>query len=202
VRVTAARDIVPAPANLSSVFRCESLPKETGVLRRTSKSTASRLELGVIPSTTRFPPRRLSQRVFKRGTVARHDLHGTVRAHKYATVGFATQRGVRGSFSFALGMFAFNTSVETTPCAFGSNSRNGCGSTAASGSNACHWIMPGNFPPGLAQHPSAPCPDMPGTHFPTADHPATGHRPERRHAQLPACALPHSQASHPSSRAI
>ena len=52
---------------------------------------------GVIASSTRLSPRLQSQRVFRRGISARQSPHSAVRAHRYATAGLATQRGLRGS---------------------------------------------------------------------------------------------------------
>ncbi|MCC7221988.1 MAG: hypothetical protein IT490_14810 [Candidatus Contendobacter sp.] len=59
------------------------------------KMTAFRSASGSIVNNTRLFSFFASQRVFSNGTVARQAefLHVTVRAHKYATVGFATQRG-------------------------------------------------------------------------------------------------------------
>ena len=90
-------DMVPPPATLSAALRCAVVPVGSGTLRRTEKSMPFRSTLTAISSNTRFPSFLQSQRVFSSGIVARHDLQGTVRAQRYATVGLTTQRGSLGS---------------------------------------------------------------------------------------------------------
>src|SRR4029077_8036594 len=55
-----------------------------------------------IRSNTRLLRLLANQRVFRSGMVARPFLHFTVRAHRYATAGFASHRGHSGSPSHVL----------------------------------------------------------------------------------------------------
>src|SRR5206468_10603088 len=91
-----ARDMVPGPIRLSCSRRWAALPPLTGTLFSMPKTAPVFSAFGAIVRSTRFLPSFFlqSQRVLRRGTVARQFLHVTVRAHRYATVGLATQRGL------------------------------------------------------------------------------------------------------------
>ena len=90
-----ARDIVPAPSFLSCSRFWAALPPRSGTL--CSIENVTPVPSGVDSSMSRI---RLlfvlqSHSVLSSGIVARQFLQVTVRAHRYATVGFATQRGLK-----------------------------------------------------------------------------------------------------------
>lgn len=95
---TPDRLIVPAPIRLSCSRRCAGLPSPVGTSTSSPNTTPVLSAFGAIVNRTRLAPFFASQPVFSSGIVARHPLQRTVRAHRYATVGVATQRGFRGSF--------------------------------------------------------------------------------------------------------
>ena len=90
--------------------------------RSSSKSTPLPSSRGAIASRTRLPPRLQSQSVFRSGTSARQCPHSAVRAQRYATVGLATQRGLRGSSRSRGSSAALSASTDTLPCASGARS--------------------------------------------------------------------------------
>lgn len=92
------RLIVPAPTRRSWSRRRAALPSPRGTSTSTPKATPAFSAFAAIVSRTRLAPFLASQRVLSSGTVARQPLQRAVRAHRYATAGFATQRGLRGSF--------------------------------------------------------------------------------------------------------
>ena len=129
-QVAPARLIVPAPRRRSCSRRCAALPPLRGGFASTPKATPPSPS-GSIVSRTRLPSFRHSQRVLSSGTRARQFLQATVRAQRVATVGFATQRGLRGSFSQASSRPAFRAPRRGRPSASVSSSRNGRFSQAA-----------------------------------------------------------------------
>ena len=80
------RLVVPSP--LPAAFADAASPPSS-----TPNTTPVPVAFGSIVNRTRFPGRRHSQRVFNSGSSARHRLHSTVRAQRYAAAGFATHRG-------------------------------------------------------------------------------------------------------------
>ena len=119
------RLIVPAPNRLSPSRRCAALPRACGTPASTPKTTPVLSALGVMVSSTRLLSFLHSQRVLSSGTVARQLLQRTVRAHRYATVGFATQRGLRGSLRYTASNPSFNGPALVSPSASGSSSTRG-----------------------------------------------------------------------------
>ena len=92
--------IVPAPSSRSCSRFCAALPLPSGTSCLTSNVTpVSEFEEFPVSRvrSTRFVGFLHSQRVLSRGTSARQPLQRTVRAHKYATGGFAIQRGLASS---------------------------------------------------------------------------------------------------------
>lgn len=118
------RLIVPPPSSRSCARRRAAAWSAAG----TPKTTPVRSPFGVIVRRTRFVPFFASQRVLSNGIVARHPLQRAVRAHRYATVGVATQRGLRRSPRYAASNSRFSGSASTSPAASGSSSRRGRGS--------------------------------------------------------------------------
>ena len=104
--------------------------------RSSAKSTPLPSSRGVIASRTRLPPRLQSQRVFRSGTSARQPPHSAVRAQRYATVGLATQRGLRGSSRERGSRAALSALADTLPCASGARSAGGRGAKRFGGSGA------------------------------------------------------------------
>src|SRR6266566_5721313 len=93
-QVTPERDIVPPAIFLSCSRFCAALPfANEGASFCIPKVTPVLLAFGSIVSTTRLLSFLLSQRVLRRGTVARQFLQETVRAQRYATVGLLSTIG-------------------------------------------------------------------------------------------------------------
>src|SRR3989337_488087 len=95
-------DIVPAPIRLSCSRRCAVLPPFAGTFVSIPNTTPVLSGFGSIVRSTRFLSLLQSQRVLRRGIVARQFLHFTVRAQRYATVGLAIHRGFRLSARYSL----------------------------------------------------------------------------------------------------
>ena len=127
------RLMVPAPSRSSPA----PLPGPSPSPSRTkSKSTPLPSSRGAIASRTRLPPRLQSQSVFRSGISARQSPHSAVRAQRYATVGLATQRGLRGSSRERGSSAALSASTDTLPCGSGARSTGGRGGKRFGGSGA------------------------------------------------------------------
>ena len=72
-------------------------PSSPATSRATPNVTPAPSARGSIVSNTRLVPFRHNQRVLSIGISARQPRQRTVRAHRYATAGFATQRGLASS---------------------------------------------------------------------------------------------------------
>ena len=81
-QVAPVRDMVPPPMRRSCSRRCAPLPPCCGTSGRTPKTTPVSPGFGSIVRSTRLLSFLHSQRVLSRGTVARHCLQTTVRAHR------------------------------------------------------------------------------------------------------------------------
>ena len=88
--------IVPAPRVPSCARFCAAEPDAAGTSVFTPKTTPP--SPASMVSRTRLPGFLHSQRVLSSGISARQPPHSAVRAHRYATTGFATQRGLASSF--------------------------------------------------------------------------------------------------------
>ena len=107
--------IVPAPLSASATPR------------RTPNSTPEPSARGVIVSNTRLLPLRHNHSVLSRGISARQLAQRAVRAHRYATGGFSTQRGFVPVSRYSGSNSALSAAAETRPRASGSSRRGGRG---------------------------------------------------------------------------
>ena len=114
---TPDRLIVPAPTRRSCSRLRAGLPSPRGTSASTPNATPVPPAFASIVSRTRLAPFFASQRVFSSGIVARHPLQRAVRAQRYATAGFATQRGFRGSFRWTASSSAFSGPTSVFPSA-------------------------------------------------------------------------------------
>ena len=125
---TPDRLIVPAPTRRSCSRRRAGLPSPRGTSASTPNTTPVLSAFAVIVRRTRFAPFFASQRVLSSGTVARHPLQRAVRAQRYATARFTTQRGFRGSFRYTASNSAFSGLTSVSPFASAASSVDGRGS--------------------------------------------------------------------------
>ena len=86
------------------------------------KATPAPSSRGAIVSSTRFFAVLHSQRVLSSGTSARQSPHRTVRAQRYATAGFATQRGFASFSRWNESNSALSEATDTRPSLSGSSS--------------------------------------------------------------------------------
>ena len=125
---TPDRLIVPAPTRRSCSRRRAGLPSSRGTSASSPKTTPVSSAFAVIVSRTRLVPFLASQRVLSSGTVARHPLQRAVRAHRYATAGFATSAGCAGPSGKTAANSAFSPPTFASPRASGVSSVIGRGS--------------------------------------------------------------------------
>ena len=93
-QVAPLRLMVPAPCFLSCSRLLAALPWPSGTSRSMRKATPAPSARASMTSSTRLAPFLQSQRVLSSGMEIRQLPQRTVRAHRYATGGLATQRGL------------------------------------------------------------------------------------------------------------
>ena len=115
-QVAPVRLIVPAPASVRSPPSSTSRrPLRTTVAKDTAPPSPNTSNVPSTrlfpPSQARFTPFRHSQRVLRSGTLVRQSLQVAVRAHRYATTGFTTQRGLASSSKYSESNSLLNSST-------------------------------------------------------------------------------------------